>query len=207
MHSFEAGVVNLFYDGMLLWCFRMQCHGLVELLLLRTWCLSRDRMFKQRTHKHTNGCVNDVIARGPSIIWRLIMHVLNFAYCCILSKLGSSTRFTTECLSGGVGCNAMGLLCCRYCGSGVFQKIECSNNEPVGTTTAASTTSLRGAFVLKSRSRPLYLARIGQCMFLTLRIVAFFRSWSSAVVDTSIKNMMNNTKTSDGIVHQLGWTW
>ena len=139
-----VGVVNPFYDGMLLWWFRMQCHGLVVLPLLRIWRLSRERMFKQRAGGHKNGCVDDVSARGPSIIWRLIMHVLNLAYSCILSKLGSSTCFTTECFSGGIGCNAMGLLCCQYCGfGGIFQEIECSNNEPVSTATAVSTTSVR----------------------------------------------------------------
>ena len=73
LECFDAGIVNPFYDGMLLWWFRMQCHGLVVLPLLRIWRLSRDRMFKQRTRKHKNGCVDDVIARGPSIIWRLIV--------------------------------------------------------------------------------------------------------------------------------------
>ena len=49
-------------------------------------------------------------------------------------KLGSSTHFTTECL---------GLAVLRYCGCGVFQKIECSNTEHVSTATAVSTTSVR----------------------------------------------------------------
>jgi len=57
---------------------------------------------------------------------------------------GLSTRFTTECLSGGLGCNAMGLQCCRYCGFGVFAEIECPNNGARRTQTAASTMSLRG---------------------------------------------------------------
>ena len=64
----KLGVVNPFCDGMPLWWFRMQCHGLAVLPLLRIWRLSRDRMFKHRTRRHNNGCVDDVIARGPSII-------------------------------------------------------------------------------------------------------------------------------------------
>merc|ERR1712190_255742 len=57
---------------------------------------------------------------------------------------GLSTFFTMECLSGGLGCNAMGLQCCRYCGFGVFAEIECPNNGARRTQTAASTMSLRG---------------------------------------------------------------
>ena len=57
---------------------------------------------------------------------------------------GWSTIFTTECLSGGLGCNAMGLMCCRYCGFGVFDGIACSNNGAVSTETATSAVSLRG---------------------------------------------------------------
>merc|ERR1712183_853143 len=42
---------------------------------------------------------------------------------------GLNTIFTTECLSPALGCNAMGLMCCRYCGFGVFEDIECSTTE------------------------------------------------------------------------------
>ena len=97
--------------------------------------LSRYRMFKQRTRKHKHGCVDDVIARGlcfeiefPSIFLgaNRTMHVLNFAYCCILSMLGVVNPF----------CDGMPL----WWFIGVFQEIECSNNEPVSTKTAGSTT-------------------------------------------------------------------
>ena len=40
-------VVNPLYAEMPLCWFRMQCHGLVVLPLLRIWRLARDRMFKQ----------------------------------------------------------------------------------------------------------------------------------------------------------------
>merc|ERR1712183_1133622 len=42
---------------------------------------------------------------------------------------GLQTIFTTACLSPALGCNAMGLMCCRYCGFGVFEGIECSTTE------------------------------------------------------------------------------
>merc|ERR1719436_948864 len=61
---------------------------------------------------------------------------------------GSSTVFTTACLSGGLGCNAMGRPCCRYCGFGAFAGIACSSNGAVSTvmavSTAQPTASLRG---------------------------------------------------------------
>merc|ERR1712113_1309682 len=50
---------------------------------------------------------------------------------------GLPTIFTTACLSPALGCNAMGLMCCRYCGFGVFEGIECSNSGSVTTETAA----------------------------------------------------------------------
>merc|ERR1712190_163714 len=56
---------------------------------------------------------------------------------------GLSTFFTMECLSGGLGCNAMGLVCCRYCEFGVFEDIACSDSGAV-TPNGASTRLLRG---------------------------------------------------------------
>merc|ERR1712187_381832 len=46
--------------------------------------------------------------------------------------------FSPECLYGGLGCNALGLTCCRFCGFGVFAEIPCPS---IPTPTPLTTTS------------------------------------------------------------------
>jgi len=60
----------------------------------------------------------------------------------------SQAFFTIDCLYGGLGCSAMGLKCCRYCGFDAFINIVCpdstttgvpTSDSSVGTTAAAAT--------------------------------------------------------------------
>jgi len=57
---------------------------------------------------------------------------------------GASLKFASECMQGGLGCNALGKQCCRYCGFGAYLKISC--DLPTGPSEAASVTAKTPAF-------------------------------------------------------------
>jgi endo-1,3(4)-beta-glucanase len=49
--------------------------------------------------------------------------------------------FSPECLHGGLGCNALGLTCCRFCGFGSYAEIPCPTSLTPTTLTTTSTRS------------------------------------------------------------------
>ncbi|CAE8638772.1 unnamed protein product [Polarella glacialis] len=74
---------------------------------------------------------------------------------CVSSAYGA-VIFDEACASGGLGCSALGKLCCRFCGFGAYSSIPCRSSDAIpcsltGTTaTTATSTPFPGSSTISS---------------------------------------------------------